>query len=74
MMTSPHDPIHPQHPHHLECPRCGRRAVVVRGESRFICLSCGWQRNVDDPWGCSPLFLMIMMAVTVLLIVLLTQG
>ena len=46
-MTYPHETIHPQHPHHLECPRCKRHTVVLRGETRYICLHCNWWRDVS---------------------------
>lgn len=42
---------HAHHPHHLECPRCGRHTVVLHGESRYVCLSCGWSRDVSDEWN-----------------------
>lgn len=42
-MVSQLETTHPQHPHHLECPRCQRHTVVLHGESRYVCLNCGWQ-------------------------------
>lgn len=36
--------------HHLECPRCHYHSIVSRGESRYVCLNCGWRRN-GDAWG-----------------------
>ena len=48
MMIYSQDTVHPQHPHHLECPRCQRHTVVQHGETRYVCLSCGWFRDVSD--------------------------
>lgn len=46
-MTYTPDSPHPQHPHHLECPRCGKHTVVVRGETRYACLNCNWWRDLN---------------------------
>lgn len=36
------------HPHHLECPRCGgRHTIVTKAESHYVCLRCGWERDLS---------------------------
>ncbi|HEY9738834.1 MAG TPA: hypothetical protein V6D06_21215 [Trichocoleus sp.] len=64
-MVNQLEPTHPQHPHHLECPRCRRHTVVVHGESRYVCLSCNWERNVEEweplPWLAPILFLLLLL-------------
>jgi ribosomal protein L37E len=44
------DNSHPQHPHHLECPRCGRHTIVTKAESYYVCLHCGWERDLSRDW------------------------
>ncbi|MBE9100663.1 hypothetical protein [Vacuolonema iberomarrocanum] len=46
-MTFTPDSPHPQHPHHLECPRCGMHTVVMHGENKYVCLNCNWQRDLN---------------------------
>ena len=44
-------------PEALECPRCGKRVLVRRGNDHYHCLWCGFQRNIAEPerltgfWG-----------------------
>lgn len=47
-MPLSHESHHPQHPHNLECPRCGRHSIVTRGENVFQCLNCHWRRDLPD--------------------------
>jgi ribosomal protein L37E len=42
---------HPHHPHHLECPRCGRHTIVTKAESYYVCLHCGWERDLSNEWS-----------------------
>lgn len=44
-VQTPHEGHH--HPH-LACPKCSINSVVQHG-STYICLSCGFQRNVLEP-------------------------
>ncbi len=39
----------PENSHHveLECPRCGRHSIVQHG-SAYICLNCGFRRDVTE--------------------------
>jgi DNA-directed RNA polymerase subunit RPC12/RpoP len=32
----------------MECPRCGRRTIVPHGESLYVCLNCGWRRDLSE--------------------------
>ncbi|WP_155523467.1 hypothetical protein [Nodosilinea nodulosa] len=41
---------HPHHPHHLECPHCGRHTIVTKAESYYVCLNCGWERDLANAW------------------------
>lgn len=51
MSTAWIETSHPDHPHHLECPRCGRHTVVTKAEGYYVCLSCGWERDLTNEWG-----------------------
>ncbi|NJL45143.1 MAG: hypothetical protein HC922_04060 [Leptolyngbyaceae cyanobacterium SM2_3_12] len=37
----------PQHELPVECPRCRRHTLVRHGESEYVCLNCGFRRNLD---------------------------
>ncbi|MBW4481984.1 MAG: hypothetical protein KME14_05540 [Tildeniella torsiva UHER 1998/13D] len=50
MLINHPDSAHPQHPHHLECPHCGRHAVVTKAESHYVCLNCSWERDLTNEW------------------------
>ncbi|MEO0984379.1 MAG: hypothetical protein AAFY20_02400 [Cyanobacteria bacterium J06639_14] len=67
-MTYQLETIHPNHPHHLECPRCKHHTVVLQGESRYVCLNCGWWRDIDG-WNI-PIFPILMVLVIFLVILL----
>lgn len=32
----------------MECPRCGRRAIVQNGASTYVCINCGFRRDVSS--------------------------
>ncbi len=49
MLSSPEN-VHPYHPHHLECPRCHKHTVIIQGENRYECLSCGWWKDVGESY------------------------
>jgi len=36
------------HHRHLACPECGINSVVQHG-SVYVCLNCGFRRNVSEP-------------------------
>ncbi|MFM7450583.1 MAG: hypothetical protein ACKO24_18525 [Leptolyngbyaceae cyanobacterium] len=36
------------HVFELQCPRCGHRAVVTKAEHHYVCLNCGWERNISQ--------------------------
>lgn len=36
-------------PDALECPRCGKRVLVSRGEGHYHCLWCGFKRDISEP-------------------------
>lgn len=38
----------PAHLPYLECPNCKAHSVVLQGESRYVCLRCGWSRDVSE--------------------------
>jgi rubredoxin len=65
MLTQPAP--HPHHPHELECPRCGRHSVVLHGESRYVCLACGWERDAAEGEGL-PFWLLIPAVVLALIL------
>ncbi|MGB0563081.1 MAG: hypothetical protein ACPGVO_14945 [Spirulinaceae cyanobacterium] len=60
------DMIHPKHPHNLECPHCKKHTVVLRGEDRYVCLSCGWWEDLNDGqgWGENGAQMLLLMAST----------
>ena len=60
MLSQSSDFFHPIHPHHLECPRCGRHAVVVQGDNHFVCIACGWWRDTTEHWNPIPLILLLL--------------
>ncbi|HEY9878678.1 MAG TPA: hypothetical protein V6D29_09500 [Leptolyngbyaceae cyanobacterium] len=68
-MVYPVERSHPQHPHHLECPHCGRHTIVVHGEGRYACLNCGWHRDIAEDWAPVPIPL-ILLALFVFLLVI----
>lgn len=51
----------------LECPRCGKRVLVRRGEDHYHCLWCGFQRNIAEPEDFSG-FLGALLAIMVVLL------
>ncbi|MGC1306486.1 MAG: hypothetical protein WA885_04595 [Phormidesmis sp.] len=56
--------------YHLECPRCGHHSIVAQGESKYSCLNCNWQRDVDDSWGELPFPLIVIAVVIIILMVM----
>ncbi|WP_035992664.1 hypothetical protein [Leptolyngbya sp. KIOST-1] len=48
MLVPYSDSSHPHHPHHLECPHCGRHTIVTKAESYYVCLNCGWERDLSN--------------------------
>ncbi|MGJ3253852.1 MAG: hypothetical protein ACFE0J_22370 [Elainellaceae cyanobacterium] len=68
-MMSQLEPSHPQHPHHLECPRCGKHTIVIQGDSRYVCLNCSWRRDITDDAG--PLQVITTLVLVVLLLFIL---
>lgn len=69
-MVYPVNRAHPQHPHHLECPHCGKHTIVVHGESCYVCLNCGWRFDTQNEWAPVPLPVILLTLFIVLLIVL----
>ncbi|MGB7088382.1 MAG: hypothetical protein WBD47_22695 [Phormidesmis sp.] len=67
----PVDQLHDTY--HLECPRCGHHSIVTHGESRYVCLNCHWQRDVDGGWGDGPPPFLVLLAIAFIIIVL-TAG
>lgn len=68
MVLNPQTP-HPQHPPNLPCPRCGKCTVVLHGDSRYVCLSCRWERNLmKDDEGNFLVFLLTLLTVLFLLL------
>jgi len=62
---------HPQHPHHLECPRCNCHTVVLQGDSRYVCLNCRWEQNLaQEGWEPLTTFLVAVLTIAFLLIVI----
>ncbi len=59
--------------HHLECPRCRRHNIVGRGEGKYVCLNCGWRRDVDD-WGDGPPPFFVLMAIAIILMLIFLGG
>lgn len=49
--------------HHLECPRCHSHNIVVHGENRYVCLSCGWVRDVSSGWIEGPPLFLVFLAI-----------
>lgn len=33
----------------LECPDCGKHSIVQHQETRYICLSCNWEKDLSKP-------------------------
>lgn len=33
----------------IECPQCGKHTIVQHQETRYICLSCNWEKDVAEP-------------------------
>ena len=59
---------------HLECPRCRSHNIVSRGESRYVCLNCRWERDVDRDWGDGPPLFFVFIAVFTLVMVIAIGG
>lgn len=38
----------PQSPPTLECPKCGKHSVVRHQETRYVCLSCSWEKDLSE--------------------------
>jgi|GEM_PF-2073306 len=73
-MTYTPDSPHPQHPHHLECPRCGKHTVVTQGETRYVCLSCNWRRDLNYfQWDDFPILLATLLVTVFVLLALLPR-
>lgn len=56
-------------PEALECPRCGKRVLVKRGENQYHCLWCGFRRDISAP-GEFPGFLAVIPAAIIILLLL----
>lgn len=59
---------HHLHPHHIACPHCGHHTVVVQDENIYVCLRCGWRRNIASE--ALPLPLAIITTILLLVILL----
>ena len=59
---------------HLECPRCHSHNIVSRGEGRYVCLNCRWERNLDNDWGFGPPPFFVIMAIGIFLMVVFLGG
>jgi hypothetical protein len=35
----------------MDCPECGRRALVRHNANVYQCLSCQFRRDLSDSWG-----------------------
>ncbi|MEO1147585.1 MAG: hypothetical protein AAFY26_18540 [Cyanobacteria bacterium J06638_22] len=71
MAYTPDSP-HPNHPHHLECPRCGTHTVVMYGETKYVCLNCNWQRDLNHiQWNDFPIVLAAIVTTLILLLFML---
>ena len=60
------------HPHHLECPRCGRHSVVLYNESIYVCLNCNWERDVSRhrSFGDGPPPFLVILALIIVIVIL----
>lgn len=55
----------------MECPRCGKRTIVPHGDSLYICLNCGWRRDVSElSWNGLGEWLASLILISFILIVL----
>jgi len=59
---------------HLECPHCRRHSLVTHGENRYVCLNCGWERDIDNGWGSGPPPLLVILALFVVIVIITTGG
>lgn len=60
--------------HYLECPRCHQHNIVSHGESRYVCLNCGWERDVANRWGDGPPSFLVFLALGFLIFMLMAQA
>lgn len=67
-MVNQLDTLHPNHPHHLECPKCGRHTVVLQGDSYYACIACGWRRDIAEEREFLPLPIIIVLAIIIVLL------
>lgn len=67
MLSQSSEVVHPIHPHHLECPRCGRHAVVIQGDNHFVCIACGWWRDTTEHWNFPIPFIIVLIVLLLIL-------
>lgn len=56
-------------PDHIECPNCRRHTVVRHGESEYVCLNCGFRRDLSSyyrPWGLGYVLVAVFVALMVM--------
>lgn len=55
-------------PNALECPRCGKRVLVRRGEGRYHCLWCGFNRDISEPEEIMQAFWAFVLAILIVVV------